>query len=144
MKQTGAVKLFKRYDLQDETDFSIETLLEMKDWLVTLWNDNPDDDMTEEEHDELINDIKNSDKGELYERLGGVGYCYDELDENGDVIEQRMTVYVIFDNQYVSLEDAEFIQSNFGNPTNLIKIADCNFQKPIFTINNGVQIEVLS
>ncbi|MFS0891006.1 hypothetical protein [Peribacillus frigoritolerans] len=75
-------KLFKRYDMQDENDFEIETLLQMKDWLVDFWNNNPDDDMTDEEHEEMIEEIMESDEHELFERLAGIDYTYDELDEN--------------------------------------------------------------
>ncbi len=75
-------KLFKRYDMQDERDFEIETLAQMKYWLVDFWNTNPDDDMTDEEHEEMIEKIMESDKDELFERLAGIDYTYDELDEN--------------------------------------------------------------
>ncbi|MGE7609703.1 hypothetical protein ACQKML_24330 [Peribacillus frigoritolerans] len=75
-------KLFKRYDMQDESDFEIETLAQMKDWLVDFWNNNPDDDMTDEEHEEMIEEIIESDEHELFERLAGIDYTYDELDEN--------------------------------------------------------------
>jgi len=76
-----AEKLYKRFDLQDEEDFHIETLEEMKEWLADFWNYNPDDDMTEEEHEELIEGILKSDAAELFERLGGVGYSFDEITE---------------------------------------------------------------
>ena len=51
-------------------------------------------------------------------------------------------VYVIFDNQYISLEDAEFIQKEFGNPSNKIKMLDYEFSRPIFTIVNNEQVEL--
>ncbi|WP_060203875.1 hypothetical protein [Sporosarcina koreensis] len=71
-------KLYKRYDTLDETDFSFETINEMKEWLAGFWHDNSDENITEEEHDELIAGIMASDEGELQDRLGGVGYAFDE------------------------------------------------------------------
>ena len=52
------------------------------------------------------------------------------------------TVFIIFDNQYISLEDAEFIQKEFGNPSNEIKKSDYNFSRPVFTVENNQQIEL--
>lgn len=76
-------KLYKRYDIQDESDYSIETLAEMRQWLADFWDNNPDDDMDEEEHNEMIEAILNADEKEIFERLGGVDYSYYELDETG-------------------------------------------------------------
>ena len=52
------------------------------------------------------------------------------------------TVFNIFDNQYITLEDAEFIQREFGNPSNRIKVLDYDCSRPIFTIENNQQIEL--
>ena len=52
------------------------------------------------------------------------------------------TVFIIFENQYISLEDAEFIQKEFGNPSNKIKVLDYDFSRPVFKIENNQQIEL--
>ncbi|MEX3625062.1 hypothetical protein [Viridibacillus arvi] len=86
--------LYKRFDFQDEeNDYSYETLQEMKEWLADFWNENPDDDMNDEEHEELIEGIMNSDEGELFDRLGGIDYSYYELDENGKEITHELDIY---------------------------------------------------
>ena len=79
-------KMYKRFDMQDEDDFAIETLEQMKAWLIDFWNSNPDEDMTDEEHDEMIEQIKIADEDEIFDRLGGIDYTYDEVDEDGEVI----------------------------------------------------------
>lgn len=73
-------KLYMRYDLQDETDSHIETLEEMKSWLVDFWNMNPNDDMTDEEHEVMIKEIWKSDEDELQDRLMGIDYCFEEVE----------------------------------------------------------------
>ena len=52
------------------------------------------------------------------------------------------TVFVIFDNQYIFLEDAEFIQKEFGNPSDEIKNSDYEFSRPVFTVENNQQLEL--
>lgn len=74
-------KLYVRYDLQDETDSHIETLEEMKSWLVRFWCMNPDDDMEDEEFDQLIEGIWKSDEYELQDRMQGIDYCFDDIEE---------------------------------------------------------------
>lgn len=74
----GKEKLFIRFDLQDESDTSIETLEQMKTWLIRFWNYNPDEDMSDEEHEELIEGIKKSDESELFDRMGGIDYSFYE------------------------------------------------------------------
>lgn len=64
----------------------------------------------------------------------GTLYWTDWLDDS--------LVYVIFDIQYVSREDAEFIQSNFGNPTNRIKAAIYDYTRPVYRIRNGEQVQI--
>lgn len=71
-------KLFKRYDLQDTTDVSIETMGQMKDWLIDFWNFNPDEDMSDEEHEEFIKRIINSDEDELLDIMSGIDYTFEE------------------------------------------------------------------
>jgi hypothetical protein len=78
---TKKEKLYKRYDMQDESDYSIESLNAMKSWLVDFWNNNPDEEMDEEEHDNMIDGIWSSDEKELFERLAGIDYTFDELTE---------------------------------------------------------------
>lgn len=79
-------KLYKRYDLQDESDFEIQTLEGMKKWLSNWWEDHPDEEMDDDEHEELIKGILASDEIELEDRLGGIDYSYNEIDENGEEI----------------------------------------------------------
>lgn len=79
-------KLYKRYDLQDESDFEIETLEEMKTWLADHWENNPNDDMDDEDVEKLCEEIMASDAGELFDRLAGIDYSYYELDEDGNEI----------------------------------------------------------
>ena len=74
-------KLYRRFDLQDQSDSTIETLEQMREWLADFWNHNPDEDMTDEEHDELIDDIMNSNEDEMYDRLEGIDYAFEELVE---------------------------------------------------------------
>lgn len=81
---TKKEKLYKRYDMQDESDYSIESLNAMKSWLVDFWNNNPDEEMDEEEHDNMIDGIWSSDEKELFERLAGIDYTFDEVDIEGE------------------------------------------------------------
>jgi len=84
-------KMYKRYDIQDEkNDFSIETLDQMKEWLVDFWNENPDDDMNDVEHEEWLNEIMESDEDEFFAKLEGVDYSFYELDENGNEIKEEI------------------------------------------------------
>ncbi|MEK5081054.1 hypothetical protein MKX73_19195 [Solibacillus sp. FSL W7-1436] len=73
-------KLYKRFDIQDTNDFSIETLQDMRVWLADFWNENPDEDMDDKEHEEMIEAIMVADENEIFERLGGVGYSWCEVD----------------------------------------------------------------
>jgi hypothetical protein len=71
------IKLYLRYDsLDEESGYSLETLEDMRQWLVDLWDNNPDEDMDEEEHKEFIEDIWSSDESEMRDRLAGVGYSF--------------------------------------------------------------------
>lgn len=83
---SNSEKLYMRYDLQDESDFEIETLQGMRDWLADFWESNPDEGMDEEDVEKLVEEIMNSDEGEIFERLAGIDYSYYELDENGEII----------------------------------------------------------
>ena len=79
-------KLYQRYDELDEDegmfDYDIETLDQMRNWLADFWKENPNEEMNEEEHEELIAEILESDESEMFERLSGIGYSYYHLDEN--------------------------------------------------------------
>jgi hypothetical protein len=83
-------KKFKRYDMQDESDFAIETLTQMKAWITDWWKWNEDEDMTEKELNKFFEDIKNADEKELFEILAGIDYTFDELDGEGNVIEREV------------------------------------------------------
>lgn len=74
------VKLYRLFDLQDETNERIVTLMEAKEWLRDFWNFNPDEEMTDEEHSIMIDEIMKSDVGELCDRLWGVDYHIKEVD----------------------------------------------------------------
>jgi|SRR5699024_3001552 len=76
-------KKYKRFDLQNEEDYHIETFTEMKEWLADFWNFNPDEETTETEHENLIEEILNcSSEVELLDRLAGIGYSFEEVDPN--------------------------------------------------------------
>ncbi len=51
-------------------------------------------------------------------------------------------VYSIFDNQYISYEDAEFIKENHGKPSEIITVRDLNLNEPVFIVKHGKQIEI--
>ena len=42
------------YDLQDRTNYAYFTFNQAKAWLVDFWNEHPDEDMPDEEHDAWI------------------------------------------------------------------------------------------
>lgn len=74
-------ELFELYDQQADDDvyLNVMSLSAVREWLVDLWNENPDDEMTDEEHEEMIEEIKQSDEAELRGRLSGVGYYIEEF-----------------------------------------------------------------
>lgn len=86
---TQKVKMYKFYDLQNQSDFSIESMTDMKAWLANWWQenlDNEDLDEDDEEYidiDELVDEIWDADDEEMLSRLAGLGYSYEELEENG-------------------------------------------------------------
>lgn len=51
-------------------------------------------------------------------------------------------VYVVFDNQYATLEDAEYIKGNRGNCFTKIKVKTINLDLPVFKIVAGEQVEI--
>lgn len=51
-------------------------------------------------------------------------------------------VFVVFDNQYATLEDAEYIKENFGNCCTKIEVKTFDFDLPVFKIVDGEQVEI--
>lgn len=80
-------KRYRRFDLLDEYSDSIETLEEMKSWLQEFWTNctpwcaDDDDEMTEEEHQEWMDEISRADEDTLFDMLGGIGYSFDHLED---------------------------------------------------------------
>lgn len=74
-------KLYKRYDLQDESDFQIETLQQIKAWLQDFWIFNPDEDWDNDGEDceSFCKEIFNANEEELFEMVAGIGYCFDKI-----------------------------------------------------------------
>lgn len=74
------MKKYRLYDLLDETDSRTVTLQQAREWLVGFWDRNPSDDMNEEEVAGLLKGISVADADELFDYLGGIGYCIEELE----------------------------------------------------------------
>lgn len=76
-------KKYKRIDLleEDKTEFRVETLEEMKDWLIELWEDSPNQDMDEAYLKEMIQEIRDADLDVLELRMEGVGFTFEEYEE---------------------------------------------------------------
>ena len=53
-----------------------------------------------------------------------------------------MKVFVVYDNQYIDLESAEYIVENHGNVLERIKVAEYNDKLPLFQVVDGEQIEI--
>jgi hypothetical protein len=77
------VQLYNLLDACGGDDEIVETLSldGLKVWLADFWNSNPDEEMDEKEHDEWIQEILASTESELFSRMGGVGYYFEEVDE---------------------------------------------------------------
>lgn len=93
MTQATEEKLYKLYDVLDddedgERDYEVETLESMKKWLANHWENNPNEDQSEEDIEELKNEIMNSDESELFNRLEGIGYSFCDIDEDISEIEK--------------------------------------------------------
>lgn len=68
-------KMYRLIDTHNDDELvDIMCLDEARNWLADLWNNNPDDDMDDEEHEEMIEAIQEADEEELKSRLDGVGY----------------------------------------------------------------------
>lgn len=74
------VKIYKLYDMQDETNSWKTNLKEAQKWLIKFWCDNNDDEMSVEELDEFIVKIEKSDLGKLSEYLQGIDYDIKEIE----------------------------------------------------------------
>ena len=114
-------KLYYVYDLLeeedlkegDELDYSIETLDQMRNWLADFWKENPNEEMDEEEQEELIAEILESDEAEMYDRLGGIGYSYYHLDENQNpIIPKELIIKCTTISTGFIVESEEFINEN--------------------------------
>lgn len=71
---------YLHYDLQDRTNYAYFTLEQAKDWLVDFWNEHPDEDMPDEEHDTWIETIEATTDWEiLAEYLYGIDFTLEEL-----------------------------------------------------------------
>lgn len=80
MAQSTVQKIYKRYDLQDPSDYSFETFDDAKDWLYDLWCNNPDEDMSETEHEQWLEEIAHcTDPEILDEYLSGIDYTMEEM-----------------------------------------------------------------
>lgn len=91
-------KKYLRFDINEleegmkvtDVDHEIETFEEMKQFLVDFWTEDfqgGTSDLTEEESDKLIEEILAvTDFEELDDRLGGIGWSYCDLDEEGNPI----------------------------------------------------------
>ncbi|PGK52124.1 hypothetical protein CN918_30495 [Priestia megaterium] len=73
--------LYKLYDSLTDSLVEVMSLSAIRVWLANLWDENPDEEMTNEEHQEMIEEIMESDAEELSRRLSGVGYHMEEETE---------------------------------------------------------------
>lgn len=67
--------------LDDENNFEFEivTLEQAKDWLITFWWNNPNEEQSDDDLRELEDKIRVADSLQLLEYLGGVAYTIDEI-----------------------------------------------------------------
>jgi len=70
---------YKWYDIQDEEDFNIGTLEEAKEWLVDFWAENNDDQYSEQELEEIIQNIQKATPSELNDKMGGIDWTLEDL-----------------------------------------------------------------
>lgn len=67
-------KTYRLYDMQDETDSWKTSLEGAQQWLIQFWCNNRGDDMSDDELDDIIEGIEQSDVEELSDRLQGIDY----------------------------------------------------------------------
>lgn len=53
-----------------------------------------------------------------------------------------MKVFKAYDNQYDTMENAQWIIDSFGNPLEQVKEDDYNENEPLYTIEDGEQVEM--
>lgn len=70
---------YDMYDMQDYSDSTLHTLESARVWLADFWNENPDEDMTDDEHEEWISEISSMDADSLIEALSGIDYTMEEI-----------------------------------------------------------------
>lgn len=81
------MQLYKLYDMLDDennNEFDIVTLEEAKEWLITFWWNNPNEEQTDDDLREFEEEIRAADASQLFEFLGGIAYTIDEYNEEGD------------------------------------------------------------
>lgn len=74
-------KLYLRYDMQDESDYVVETLDDIKAWISEFWTFNHSDDISEDELDDLLERIEEADEDELQSIVWGIDYDFTEYIE---------------------------------------------------------------
>lgn len=80
MAQSTDQKIYKRYDIQDPSDYSFETFDQAKEWLYSHWANNPNDDMSDTEHEQWLEEIAHcTDPEILDEYLSGIDYTMEEM-----------------------------------------------------------------
>lgn len=80
MAQNTEQPIYKRYDIQDPSDYSFETFDDAKQWLYDFWVNNPDDDMCETEHEQWLEEIAHTTDPEILdEYLSGIDYTLEEM-----------------------------------------------------------------
>lgn len=84
-------KYFKLFDIQDEDDMRIVTLDGGRKWLADFWDNNPDDDMSDDEHKEWIETILKADEKKLFDYLSGIDYSIEDYEGNQCVEEINIT-----------------------------------------------------
>lgn len=73
-------QLYYIYDLQDFSDQWVATLDEARAWLVDFWNNNPDDEMSDEDHEYMLKEILSANANELDDKLQGIDYGLEEVE----------------------------------------------------------------
>lgn len=80
LSQSTEQPIYKRYDIQDPSDYSFETFNQAKDWLYDFWINNPDENMTDAEHEQWLEEIASCTDSEILdEYLSGIDYSLEEM-----------------------------------------------------------------
>lgn len=75
-------KIYKMYDMQDETDSWKTSLEDAQQWLIRFWLENNDYQLTDEELNKFIEEIEKSDADELDVYLQGIDYAIEEIERS--------------------------------------------------------------